>query len=88
MATADERIIDLYERHARAWDEDRRCARPEGERRWIERFSAVAGAGASVLDLGCGSGEPIARELVASSHKVTGVDGSASLIALCKERFP
>ncbi|MEQ8177121.1 MAG: class I SAM-dependent methyltransferase [Amphiplicatus sp.] len=88
MTTADKRIIELYERRARAWDEDRGRARPEGERRWVERFSAAAGPGANVLDLGCGSGEPIARDLIALGHKVTGVDGAAALIALCKERFP
>ncbi|MEE2690607.1 MAG: class I SAM-dependent methyltransferase [Pseudomonadota bacterium] len=87
MTTADQRIIGLYERHARAWDEDRRRARPPGERRWIERFMAAA-PGARVLDMGCGSGEPIARDLVDAGRKVTGVDASASLIALCRERFP
>jgi SAM-dependent methyltransferase len=31
-------------------------------------------AGAMVLDLGCGAGEPVARELVAHGFRVTGVD--------------
>lgn len=79
---------DLYERKAAAWDEDRRRARPEGERGWIQRFVGAAVPGAGVLDLGCGSGEPVAADLIAAGCAVTGVDASPSLIALCRERFP
>ncbi|MCU0354969.1 MAG: class I SAM-dependent methyltransferase [Cytophagales bacterium] len=42
----------------------------------------------TILDLGCGSGEPIARFLIEKGCTVTGVDGSAKMIAMCKERFP
>ena len=79
---------DLYERKAGAWDQDRRRARPAGEKRWLQRFVDAAVPGAGVLDLGCGSGEPIAADLIAAGRAVTGVDGSPSLIALCRERFP
>jgi len=41
-----------------------------------------------VLDIGCGMGEPIGRYLVEAGLAVTGVDSSASLIAMCRERFP
>jgi 2-polyprenyl-3-methyl-5-hydroxy-6-metoxy-1,4-benzoquinol methylase len=81
-------IIKLYERQAAGWDADRAYRRPEGEAGWIRRFSAEAVSGARILDLGCGSGEPIVPDLLALGHTVTGVDGSASLIALCRERFP
>ena len=77
---------DLYERKAQAWDADRRRARPAGETRWIARF--IAEADRDVLDLGCGSGEPVAADLIAAGLAVTGVDASPSLIALCRERFP
>ena len=52
-------IIDLYERHARAFDADR-SGKTLVERAWLDRFRGVAGEGASVLDLGCGAGEPMA----------------------------
>ena len=42
----------------------------------------------SVLDLGCGTGEPIAQFFINKDFKVTGVDGSKKMIALCKKRFP
>lgn len=45
-------------------------------------------AGGSVLDLGCGAGEPIAQFFIDKGFKVTGVDGSKKMIELCKQRFP
>jgi len=79
-------IIDLYERHAQNWDADR--GKSLFERQWLDRFRGAMDEGGSVLDLGCGSGEPIARYFVESGHAVMGVDSSASLVRLCRERFP
>lgn len=45
-------------------------------------------AGGSILDLGCGTGEPIAQFFIEKGFKVTGVDGSKKMIELCKKRFP
>lgn len=81
-------VAALYERHAAGWDEDRRHARPPGESGWISRFASAAGPGGHVLDLGCGSGEPVGRDLMAAGLRVTGVDASPALIALCAGRFP
>jgi SAM-dependent methyltransferase len=86
MHSASDAIIDLYERHAEAFDRDR--GRSLFERGWLDRFRAVAGAGSAVLDIGCGSGEPLARYLIDNGHAVTGVDSSPRLIDLCRERFP
>ncbi len=41
-----------------------------------------------MLDIGCGMGEPIASYLIEKGHRVTGVDSSASMIELCRRRFP
>jgi SAM-dependent methyltransferase len=60
-ADAD-RIIELYQRHARAWAHDR--GNRLIEQAWLDRFRGLLPAGASVLDIGCGSGQPIARYLV------------------------
>ncbi|WP_263597297.1 class I SAM-dependent methyltransferase [Pseudomonas fluorescens] len=45
------------------------------------------GGRGSVLDLGCGSGEPVARYVIELGHNVTGVDASDSLVRLCRQRF-
>jgi SAM-dependent methyltransferase len=83
---AHERIIGLYEENAAAWDRLR--GRALDEREWMDAFTARLPEGASVLDIGCGSGEPIARHLIESGYRITGLDSSPSLIALCRERFP
>lgn len=78
--------MSLYERHARAFDRER--GKNLFERGWLDRFRAVAGAGSSILDIGCGAGEPIAGYLIAAGHDVTGIDSSETMIALCRARFP
>src|SRR5690349_20498164 len=45
-------------------------------------------AGAMVLDLGCGAGEPVARELVAHGFRVTGVDASLGQIEPARRNVP
>src|SRR5262249_50853626 len=70
-----------------AWAKDRDGS-PFLERSWIDRFRGVAGTGASILDLGCGTGEPIGRYLMEQGHAVTGVDSSPAMIAMCRERVP
>ncbi len=41
-----------------------------------------------MLDLGCGSGSPVAAYLAACGCRVTGVDSAPTLISLCRERLP
>jgi SAM-dependent methyltransferase len=85
-ADAD-KIIDLYERHAHDYVADRQNVR-WNESAWLDRFSALLAQGATILDIGCGSGEPIAKYLIDRGFAVDGVDTSPTLIALCRERFP
>jgi SAM-dependent methyltransferase len=86
MTAQPEQIIGIYERKAREFDAGR--SRALFERAWLERFAALLPAQASVLDLGCGHGEPIAAWLIAQGCSVTGVDTAPSLLALCRQRFP
>jgi SAM-dependent methyltransferase len=86
MASEADRIIDLYQRHASDWDKDR--GRELFERPWLNGFLGLMPPGASVLDVGCGSGEPIGRFLIDQGCEVTGIDSSPGLIHLCIGRFP
>lgn len=79
-------IIGLYQRHAMAFDTQR--GKNLFERGWLDRFSALLPPGGAVLDLGCGSGEPIARHLLETGFRVTGVDAAPAMIAMCRARFP
>lgn len=86
MSGPAERIIDLYERHASDWDRVR--DRTLVERPWLDRFAAGLASRAAILDIGCGSGEPVAAHLIASGFMVTGVDSSQALVGMCRRRFP
>jgi trans-aconitate methyltransferase len=86
MHPSAKQIVDLYERHAAAFDRAR--GRERLEKAWLDRFRALIAPGASVLDIGCGSGEPIAGYLIQCGHCLTGVDSAPSLVALAASRFP
>jgi SAM-dependent methyltransferase len=87
MEDAAMQIVDHYERHALSWDADRRAS---GwiDKPFIERFLGFLPQGATVLDLGCGGGSPVALHMVAQGFHVTGVDSSPTLISLCRSRMP
>ena len=87
MKELADRVIAHYERHARAWDADRRSA-DWNDKPWHDRFLAALPSRASVLDLGCGSGSPVAQYLVEHGFHVTGIDSSSTLISLARQRLP
>ena len=55
--------------------------------KWLRDFDARLSDGANVLELGCGRGVPVTREL-ARRHRVTGVDISAVQIELARHHVP
>lgn len=87
MTSTADQIVQVYERHALEWDEER-SGRITQEKSWLDQFAALLAPGASVLDIGCGSGQPIARYLIDRGFDVTGVDASPTLISYCHHRFP
>jgi SAM-dependent methyltransferase len=82
----DHGIIDLYERHAGAFDRAR--GRDLQEQAWLDRFLSLVPPGGEILDIGCGAGEPVAAYVLRSGRGVTGIDSSPSMIAICRGRFP
>jgi SAM-dependent methyltransferase len=79
-------VADLYERHAQAYDRDR--GRSLQERAWLDRFLGRVRPGGTVLDVGCGMGEPLARYLIEQGFGVVGLDASPTMIDRCRARFP
>ncbi|WP_144579136.1 hypothetical protein [Agrobacterium sp. DE0009] len=61
MTDAAAHILSLYLRHAGAWTNAHNMELQELA--WIEHFADILRRGATVLDIGCGSGEPSARFL-------------------------
>lgn len=78
-------ILPTYDRVAAAFDRAR--DKSLFERRWLDRMLNHA-RGRRVLDLGCGSGRPIASYLADRRAQVTGVDGSAAMVALFQQTLP
>ncbi|TDC22822.1 class I SAM-dependent methyltransferase [Kribbella albertanoniae] len=55
---------------------------------WLQALLTQLPARAQVLDLGCGSGVPVAKVLAEAGHVVTGVDISEVQVARARERVP
>ena len=79
-------LDELYARHAQRFD----AARTGGlmELPYLEMVTALAPPPGKVLDVGCGSGEPIARYFVQKGYRVTGIDAVNEMLEMCRARFP
>lgn len=90
---AADRIVGLYEDRAADWIRDRGAALYSGARgldeaKWLDRFVAALPPGASILDVGCGSGWPMGAALLERGFRVVGRDSSPALIAHARETLP
>ena len=54
----------------------------------VADWSQMLSAGATVLDLGCGTGVPISQALIERGCKVYGVDASPTMVAAFRTNFP
>lgn len=86
MSDESSNVINFYKRNAANFDRER--SRILFEKAWLDKFQSYIPAGGSVLDVGCGSGQPIAAYLISLGYRLTGLDSSPQLIALCESRFP
>ncbi len=81
-----ERVYESYEEIVQWFDDARTKTLMESE--YLNLIVNSVPAGGSVLDLGCGTGEPLAQFFIGKGFKITGIDGSKKMIELCKKRFP
>lgn len=84
---AADAVVELYRRHAGTWARARGTELND-QRGWLERFEAMLARGATVLDVGCGTGMPIAGFLADKGHAVTGIDSSPELVARFRANVP
>jgi len=56
--------------------------------RYVDRVLEGLPAGAKVLDLGCGTGEPVAKHIVERGFSVTGVDESSEMLKFARQTVP
>ena len=80
-------VREGYDRASHAYRGDEFRYEGSGYAYWLSRLTPSLPAGARVLDLGCGSGIPVSREL-ARRHEVTGVDISPVQIARARRLVP
>lgn len=86
MKAFSQDVAAAYDRIADWFDSNR--TRALIEQPYLEELTRRLPPSASILDLGCGTGEPIMRYLLERQFDVTGVDASAAMIAIAKTRFP
>ena len=55
--------------------------------KWLHKVLKMLNPGSSVLDLGCGSGDPVDIEIL-KNHKIIGVDISKNMIHLAQKNVP
>lgn len=54
----------------------------------VSKWASTLPPGATVLDLGCGTGDPITRIFIERGFQAYGVDASLSMVAAFQARFP
>ena len=76
----------VYERHAASWHAGR--LRNLYERIWLDPFMKTLPSKSRVLDLGCGTGAPVAEFFLGKGFEVVGVDYAPSMIEFAKAALP
>jgi len=81
-----ENVYKAYEKIASWMDEHRN--RTLFEKPYLDHVISYLQPGGTVLDLGCGTGEPLGQYFIDAGFQVTGVDGSKKMLEIAKERCP
>jgi len=76
----------VYEKKAKAWHAIR--TQTLFEKPFLDLFISRLPEGASLLDLGCGTGIAISEYFLKSGHNITGLDYSETMITLAKLHYP
>lgn len=76
----------VYTRKAKFWHSVR--SRTGYENNWLDRFARELPDAGRVLDLACGTGDPIAAYFLARGYAVIGVDFAPTMIDIAREVYP
>jgi len=83
---ADQNVYETYEKIADWMDVHR--SRELFEKPYLDQAISYLKPNAKVLDLGCGTGEPIGQYFADLGFQVTGVDACARMLEIAKSRCP
>ncbi len=67
---------------------DKHRSRDGYEKKYLDMVCVKIPSGGTILDLGCGMGEPVTQYLIQKGYEVTGVEGSGKLITMARDRYP
>ncbi|MEJ6401644.1 class I SAM-dependent DNA methyltransferase [Yoonia sp. 2307UL14-13] len=84
-----EDVIPTYEKHAHEWAKTR--SRSLMEKAWLDRMLTAAPRATGpvrILDLGCGTGQPIGAYLSDRGARMTGVDAAGPMVAAYARNIP
>jgi len=81
-------VRDGYDRASHAYRGDTFEYADSAYAYWLEHFMSRLPAEARVLDLGCGNGLPVARELVRHGFRVSGIDLSTVQVERARTLVP
>jgi len=79
-------VYEVYNKIAKWFSENRYTGLLEKE--YLDSVIDKIGDQGSVLDLGCGTGNPILKYLLSHGLDVTGVDASSRMLEIAKANFP
>ena len=65
-----------------------RVSLSDDERRYLGVLLENVEPGATLLDLGCGTGTPLAATILGQGYRVLGVDQAAAMLAHARREFP
>jgi 2-polyprenyl-3-methyl-5-hydroxy-6-metoxy-1,4-benzoquinol methylase len=78
---------DSYNAIASSWDAARASFQGR-ETVYVDTFLGGLGPASRILDLGCGTGRPIAEHILEHGYRITGVDQATQLLDLARARLP
>ena len=82
----EKRLHAVYHKNALAYDKQR--YKGLYEQGWLDCFISLLPEGGHILDVGCGSAEPIAAYLISKGFSITGVDFAEPMLSMARTRFP
>lgn len=78
---------DAYNAIAESWDRAHNAFYGR-EKAYLDTFLRDMAARSAILDLGCGTGRPMAEYILNQGHKVTGIDQAVELLERARTRMP
>ncbi len=80
-------ISTPYDQIAKEFEAARNQLQPK-EFDYLAVVEAPLASSGTILDLGCGTGQPIATHLANRGHCIVGVDASAAMLTFARARLP